>query len=793
MPKNAIENDNIKDKLKYIGLDLENIPEFIKNHAYIDYKPTRGYDENKYNIYKYIDVRDIQILLTPTNRMDLLMDKYDKASPLNQYMISEDEENIVKHTMFLNMLKKVKLDEIKKIDEEQKELNNEIPFKVRYSENYLWQIYYSETSNQYFMLEPVIDSEYACFFYLLKKQIECFKKNKEYKIFVPICHLDYSGKYIKKSELSDIENYLWLFTKEWPTVYEVYDKDNVLSIQIIGETVVYEKIKSYYKINLTNKEEALEFFKLIKALFILQTEVKGMYEFNCMINEDGALDFYYKDVQITYENLSKFVKKEYDYTKKNLEIALKDEKELEEFLNKLKEEASEKDLEYYSKEKEIATYLECKKTFFGRIKFFFQNKKKTKETGLSSKKGKRFKPEEIKENKEKLEQENKKNLEEIEKLLKGNKKFYTIEDLIKMCSVYKKEVTKNKNATLDIKAMKNKIEIMTLKIKNAKLYIDEIDEHNKSIFDFWKFTNKDNALALSKGEEKEETAQVELEKTFDYQEDFEDLGKKADKEQRKYLNKEECDSIFATTTDAIEAINLVKKYSDKKMPKTKLTQLQGILKNLQLQAEEEKEFFLKEDFDIFGGLTEDNTKIKSLDGKRHREIEKSKYKILDITKNTDVDQFKETLEAINIKLENAINKSNTMISMALYLPSKNIEKNEYNLYNIIPENTLNKLTKKSESMIRVNIKEEMPAIYLSNIIYFDNHNNTLPRGMEIDDLVLLDNNRYEFELINTVNFRVTKEAEGKIKVQDIELNEYNLILKDETKEKMEKDEENTDD
>ena len=787
MPRNAIEKDNIKDKLKYIGLDLENIPEFIKKHTNINYKPSRGYDENKYNIYKYIDVRDIQILLTPTNRMDLLMDKYDKASPLNQYMISDDEENIVKHTMFLNMLKKVKLEEIKKIEEEQKELNKEVPFKVRYSENYLWQIYYSEVSNQYFMLEPVIDSEYACFFYLLKKQIECFKKDKEYKIFVPICHLEYSGKYLKKSELSDIENYLWLFTKEWPTIYEVYDKDNKLTIQIVGETLVYEKMKSYYKIVLNNKEEAMEFFKLLKALFILQTEVKGMYEFNCKINNEGSLDFFYKEIQVTYDNLSKFVKTEYDYTKQNLEVALRDKAELDEYLNKLKDEAAEKDLEYLSKEKEIATYLECKKTFFGKIKFFFKNKKKSKETGLSSKKGKRFKPEEIQEKKEKEETENKERLEGINKLLKANKKFYTIEDLVKLCGIYKEEITRNKNTTLDIKAMKNKIEIMTLKIKNAKIYIDEIDEHNKSIFDFWKFTNKDNALALSEGKENE-VAEVELEKTFDYEEDFEDLGQKVDKEQRKYLNKEECDSIFSTTTDAISAINLMKKYSGKKMPKTKVTQLDSILKDLKKEAEGEKEFFLKEEFDIFGGLTDDNTKIKSLDGKRHREIEKSKYKILDITKNTDIDQFKDTLETINTRLENAMNKSNSIIAMSLYSASKNIAKDEYSLYNILPENSMKNLSKKSEAMIRINIKEDMPAIYLSNIIYFDNNNNTLPRGMEIEDLVLLDNERYNFELINTTEFKVNKEIEGKMIVQSIEINEYDLSLKDSTEEEIEKEE-----
>ena len=781
MSRNAIENDKIKDKLKYIGLDLENIPDFIKNHAYISYKPSRGYDENKYNIYKYIDVRDIQILLTPTNRMDLLMDKYDKASPLNQYMVSNDEENIVKHTMFLNMLKKVKLEEIKKIEEEQNKLNKEVPFKVRYSENYLWQIYYSETSGQYFMLEPVIDSEYACFFYLLKKQIECFKKNKEYKIFVPICHLDYSGRYLKKSEMSDLENYLWLFTKEWPTVYEVYDQENGLTIQIVGETVVYEKVKSYYKIVLNNKEEAIEFFKLLKALFILQTEVKGMYEFNCKINDDGGLDFFYKEVQVSYANLSKFVKTEYDYTKKNLEITLKDQEELKGYLNKLREEAAEKDLEYLSKEKEIATYLECKKTFFGKIKFFFKNKKKGKDTGLSSKKGKRFNPEEIQERKEKEETENRERTELISKLLKENKKFNTIEDLVKLCGIYKEEITRNKNTTLDIKAMKNKIEIMILKIKNAKIYIDEIDKHNKSIFDFWKFTNKDNALALNEGKE-EEVAEVELEKTFDYEEDFEDLGQKVDKEQRKFLNKEECDSIFSTTTDALQAINLIKKYNGKKLPKTKVTQLESILKDLQNQAGTEKDYFSKEDFDIFGGLSEDNTKIKTLDGKKHREIEKSKYKILDITKNTDIVQFKDTLETINIRLENAMNKSNNIISMSLYLSNKNLQEDEYAVYNILPDNAIKDLNKKSESVIRVNIKEDMPAIYLSNIIYFDNNNNTLPRGMEVEDLVLLDNDRYLFELVNTTDFKLNKEIGGKMIVQEIEINEYDLILKDDTEE-----------
>ena len=35
-----------------------------------------------------------------------------------------------------------------------------IPFKVRYSGNYLWQIYYSEETEQYFMIVPTEDKDY---------------------------------------------------------------------------------------------------------------------------------------------------------------------------------------------------------------------------------------------------------------------------------------------------------------------------------------------------------------------------------------------------------------------------------------------------------------------------------------------------------------------------------------------------------------------------------------------------------------------------------------------------------
>ncbi len=73
-------NENIIDKLKYIGLDLDNIPKFIKEIKPLDYRPSKYNDEHVYKVYKYIDIKDIQILLTPTNRLSYISEKYRKSS-----------------------------------------------------------------------------------------------------------------------------------------------------------------------------------------------------------------------------------------------------------------------------------------------------------------------------------------------------------------------------------------------------------------------------------------------------------------------------------------------------------------------------------------------------------------------------------------------------------------------------------------------------------------------------------------------------------------------------------------
>ena len=84
------------------------------------------------------------------------------------------------------MLKNVNIQEIENVEKEQERLNENIPFKVKFNGNYLWQIYYSENTNKYFMIVPTEDTDYSTFFYLLKKKIE----GKNEKIFVGFTNCD---------------------------------------------------------------------------------------------------------------------------------------------------------------------------------------------------------------------------------------------------------------------------------------------------------------------------------------------------------------------------------------------------------------------------------------------------------------------------------------------------------------------------------------------------------------------------------------------------------------------------
>lgn len=82
-----------------------------------------------------------------------------------------------------------------------------------------------------------------------------------------------------------MENYLWYFTKNWPSIYEITDKEGNVSLQIVGEAQIYDKMVSKYRMILNDKQEAMRVYKLIKALFILSYDLQNLYKFQIGISK----------------------------------------------------------------------------------------------------------------------------------------------------------------------------------------------------------------------------------------------------------------------------------------------------------------------------------------------------------------------------------------------------------------------------------------------------------------------------------------------------------------------------
>ena len=759
--------DGIADKLEYLGLNLDNIPEKFKKFEPLEYRVPRFYDEKQYRQYRYIDIKDIQILLSPTNRLEDLNEKYKKARPLYEYLDKEKEDNILKYTTFLNMLKNMDVEEIEEIEKEQANLNKNIPFKVKFHGNYLWQIYYSENTDKYFMIVPTEDTDYSTFFYLLKKQIE---NKKTGKIFVPISGVRYSSKYLKKSEFEDIENYLWLFTKDWPLIYEVYDKKDKLSIQIIGETNVYEKVKTFYKVELNSPEEASEFYKLVKALFILQTELPNFYNFDTNIDKNGSLEFYLDGQKIEYKHMVEFIREQY-------KIGLKRRKELKSNIRKytkrlkqLQELAATQEIEYLAKEKQISTFLECKKSFFGKFKYYFKYSKKNNKK-ITQKNDEQDIEIEVQPKETKTEAKKEKKKIPI-------KKVYTLEELITSYKELEELETKMKNLLMDVNALKLKTKNMAKKIENATKYIEEIDSHKKSIFEFWKYSNKDEMAVLPEGEQEEVNVIKKIEKTFNYEEDIEEFGKKLDKIQRKNLNKEDTDSVYIATTDLINILNKMK--NNNIFPE----ELEKNLKNLKNEAREQKSLN-EEEYDIFGNVIEDSTKIRKINNKKHRELPKDKFNILEINKNTKTIGYRLALQLIIQNISKALEKGIIPESLPVYkaISDGELDNKEINVFNINPEKEMQEAIKSDGNNInlyKINVNEGTKGIGFTNIIFYDNQNKTLPVGMDLSTKMIVDTSKLHLNLLKKKAFKLADFEDedndfSEFTIKDVNVFEYEIV------------------
>ena len=755
------------DVLEYIGLDLENIPQKLLEAEPIHFSDFSN--SNVYKVYDYVSVHDLEILITPLDRTAEIRERYKTAKPLSAYLQTDDRKT---KEIFNDVLDLASVNEIKKLEDLQEKLKN-IPYFVKYDKNYLWQIYYSKEDNKYFMLFPANEGETSVLFYIIKKKLE----KEDTKIFVPINKMDYKGNLLTSMQINDLENYIWLFTNEWPNIYEVSGK----YLYVTGHTKIKKLFSTYYRNVFDNKNDAEKFYMLLKALFILTTETNYKYNFEPYVNETGELELEFNNENsndfaknnrkieeqsnenekkvleskkgfkanksdselITVQNLADFVDKQVELQRLRKTDLEEEIVRNEEILKELKEYVKKQNDIYVMQEKQIVMFLDCKKSFFKKISYFFKAKKFVMPK-LDNKINK------------KLEDELGENSLEDELSIKNEINLngsYTIKELVSAFNSANEVEIKARAVRSDLKALKLKKENYARKIENAKKYIDEIESHKKSIFEFWKFSNKDELPALSEGESSESN---ETKNNANLNKDL--LGARADSLQRQKLSDEEINALYLFYVMPKIFNRISKTYAKNENEDTKKIE-KDILEGLKNKTSKRS----------LDNLINDYTTVKKINSKEHRENERNEIAILRINENTTVEEFEDRINHFKKSLESAYNKIYTITSMPVYIKKSDVQ-NEFILGDINPENLIDdksskniieerdvnlkngakaekdKADKQGIEIVKIDLNNEEHALYLSNIVFFDNQNKTLPIGMDLSSKVVikLDNAKKKF-------------------------------------------------
>ena len=296
---------------------------------------------------------------------------------------------------------------------------------------------------------------------------------------------------------------------------------------------------------------------------------------------------------------------------------------------------------------------------------------------------------------------------------------------------------------------------------------------------------------MAEGEEEEINIIKKITKVFDYNEDIENLGKMMDKIQRKALTKEETDSIYISTTNMLEILNKVK--NNEVLPK----EIENSLKEIKKEAKEEKVLMESEEFNIFGGMSQDNTKISKIANKKHRELPKDKFNILEVNKNTKQIGYKLKLQNIAETIKNALTKVVITEDLPVYkaIIGDTLNQKDINVFNINPENEIKEILHQKGNKInlyKINIKRGTNAISFTNIIFYDNQNKTLPIGQDLSTKMLVDLSKVKMEKTAKTEFKIAsmqdeKDDFSKVDIKHVTVYEYDIELP-EKEEKQDKEE-----
>lgn len=113
--------------------------------------------------------------------------------------------------------------------------------------------------------------------------------------------------------------------------------------------------------------------------------------------------------------------------------------------------------------------------------------------------------------------------------------------------------------------------------------------------------------------------------------------------------------------------------------------------------------------------------------------------------------------------------------MPIYkVTEQKLEEKNFEIFNINIENTIEKNQEDKLNLYKINIKEMDNIVYLTNIVYYNNNNETLPLGMDVTDKALVDLNGYELELVNKETIKLNEQEGLYNKVKTINVYEYDI-------------------
>ncbi len=169
----------------------------------------------------------------------------------------------------------------------------------------------------------------------------------------------------------------------------------------------------------------------------------------------------------------------------------------------------------------------------------------------------------------------------------------------------------------------------------------------------------------------------------------------------------------------------------------------------------------KDDVDIFDEIVEDKSKVKKIRNKKYRETERDMFEILDVNKMSKQLGFKLNLEKICQIIEESIKNVKCPEDITLFkaVNDNEIDKNEFNDFNINPENEIKEACKEDGEKInlyKVNLKRGENIIGFTNIIYYENKNKTLPLGMDFSTKAIIDLSKLNRTMKKTKKFHIAR-------------------------------------